>query len=94
MGASDASRGNTVERQPQSISEVVAAALREMGLGTDEASVNRTILIRDGNFVGYKIRFDGGYALWLVEKGVVEVYADDGNMKTLNVETSDEKRAA
>jgi hypothetical protein len=63
-------------------------------LGADEAALNRTILIRDGNFVAHKFRFDGGYALWLVEKGVVEVYDDDGNMKTLNVETSDEKRAA
>ena len=86
-------RGTTVERPPKSLPEVVAATLREMGLGADEAALNRTILIRDGNFVGHKFRFDGGYALWLVEKGVVEVYDDDGNMKTANGQT-DEKRAA
>ena len=82
-----------MERQPQSVSEVVAATLREMGLGADEAALNRTILIRDGNFVGYKFRFDGGYVLWLVEKGILEVYDDNGNVKTANGEI-DEKRAA
>jgi hypothetical protein len=64
-----------------------------MGLGADEAALTRTILIRNGNFVGYKFRFGGGYALWLVEKGAVEVYSDDGNMKTASSEI-DEKRAA
>ena len=93
MGANDASRGNTVERPPESLPEVVAAALREMGLGIDEAALNRSILIRDGNFVGHKFRFDGGYALWLVEKGVVEVYDNEGNMKAAKGEIG-EKRAA
>jgi hypothetical protein len=83
-------RGTTVEQPPESVSEVVAAALRGMGLEADEAALNRTILIRDGNFVGHKFRFDGGYALWLAEKGVLEVYTDSGNMKT----ASEEKRAA
>jgi hypothetical protein len=64
-----------------------------MGLGADEAALNRTILIRDGNFVGHKFRFDGGYALWLVEKGVLEVYDDDGNMKTASSETGEKKAA-
>ncbi len=82
-----------MEQQPQSLPEVVAAALREMGLGAAEATLNRTILIREGNFVGHKFRFDGGYALWPVEKGVVEAYDDNGNMKTASSET-DEKRAA
>ncbi len=66
--------------------------LGQVGKGY-EVAPNRTILIRDGNFVGYKFRFDGGYALWLVEKGAVEVYTDDGNMKTASREI-DEKRAA
>jgi hypothetical protein len=82
-----------VERQSQSVFEVVAAALRERRLGADEATLHRTILIRDGYFVGYKFRFDGGYAQWLFEKGVVEVYDDNGNVKTVSGEI-DGKRAA
>jgi hypothetical protein len=48
-----------MDRQPQSITEVVAATLREMGLAADAAALTRTILIRDGYFAGHKYRFDG-----------------------------------
>lgn len=83
-----------MERQPQSVSEVVAATLREMDLVTDEAALDRTILIRDGNFVGHKFRFDGGFALWLPEKGGVEVYTDSGTLlKTISSETGEKKAA-
>ena len=81
-----------MEQPPESVSEVVAAALRGMGLEADEAALNRTILIRDGNFVGHKFRFDGGYAL--VTEGVVEVYDDSGRLlKTISGETGEKKAA-
>lgn len=81
-----------MERLPESVSEVVVAALRGMGLEADEAALNRTILLRDGKLIGYKFRFGGGYALWPAEKGLVEVFDDNGK-KTASIET-DEKRAA
>jgi hypothetical protein len=84
-----------MDRQPQSITEVVAATLREMGLAADAAALTRTILIRDGYFAGHKYRFDGGYALWLTENSVLEVYDDAKQvLKTVGGETSHDKRAA
>ena len=75
------------------VEEAVAAALKEMGIGKDATA--RTVLIHDGYFVGYKFRFDGGYVVWLAKENVIEVYDDVGTLlKTVGVETSDEKRVA
>ncbi len=67
--------------------------LREMGL--DPAALSRTLLIRDGHFVGIKFLFDGGYAVQLAAKNSVEVYDDAGTLlKTVALEESDKKDAA
>jgi hypothetical protein len=77
------------------IHEAVAATLAEMGLCKVPPAFIRTVLIRDGYFVGEKYRFDGGCAIWLAKTSAIEVYDDDQNLlKTVNVETSDEKRSA
>jgi len=44
--------------------DVVLATLRQMGICV---APMRTFLIQKGYFVGHKYRFDGGYALWLIE---------------------------
>ena len=73
-----------MDDQP-AIQDVVAATLKEMGLG---AAFVRTVLIQDGFFVGHKYRFhEGGHAVWRAEKNVIEVYNDDGNLlKTVGAE--------
>ena len=53
------------------------------------------ILIQKGYFVGHKYRFDGGYAIRLVEKNAIEIYDDDGKLlKTVSLEETDKKDAA
>jgi hypothetical protein len=80
---------------PNSIPDVVAATLKEMGLCADPASLIRTILLRDRYFVGHKYRFDGGYAAWIVATNVIEVYGDDGKLlKTVTMGTAEKGTAA
>jgi len=72
--------------------EVVTATLAEMGI---HVAPMRTILIQKGYFVGHKYRFDGGYAVWLIEKNAIEVYDDEGKLsKTVTLEETDKKSAA
>jgi hypothetical protein len=68
--------------QPATIHDVVAATLRSMGLCRDPASLIRTILLRDCHFIGHKYRFDGGYAAWVAETNIIEVYDGDGKLLT------------
>ena len=80
-----------MDNQP-SIEAVVAATLKEMGY---TAPTHRTILIQKGFFLGFKFRFDGGYAICLAGKNVIEVYDDDGKiLKTASWEETDKKDAA
>ncbi len=53
-----------MDEQP-TIPDIVAATLKEMGICVSM----RTILIQKGYLVGHKYRFDGGYAVWLIESG-------------------------
>jgi hypothetical protein len=68
--------------QSASLHDTVAAILSEMGLWPAPASLLRTVLIRDGYFVGHKYRFDGGYAAWVAETNIIEVYGDGGKLLT------------
>ena len=81
--------------QSQSIQDVVAATLAEMGLCSAPAALLHTVLIHDRYFVGHKYRFDGGYAVWLVQTNVIEIYGDDGKLlKTLTLEATERGTAA
>jgi len=72
--------------------DVVTATLQEMGLCV---APMRTILIQKGYLVGHKYRFDGGYAVWLIETNAIEVYDDDGKLlKSVRLEETNKKSAA
>jgi len=72
--------------------DFVTTTLQEMGI---RAAPMRTILIQEGYFVGHKYRFEGGYAVWLIEKNAIEVYDDEGKLlKTGGLEMNDGEKAA
>ena len=76
----------------EKVQDLVAATLAEMGV---RVAPMRTILIQKGYFVGHKYHFDGGYAVWLIEKNVIEVYDDDGKLlKTVSLEMNGGEKAA
>ena len=78
--------------QPRSNHEVVSDILREMGLGT--APTFHTILLREQRFVGHKYHFDSGYAVWLAESNVIDVFDNDGRLlKTVSTEVAEAKTA-
>ncbi len=64
----------------ETIHDIVAATLCDMGLCQAPAALIHTILLRDGHFIGHKYRFDGGYAAWVAATNVIEVYGDDGKL--------------
>jgi hypothetical protein len=63
----------------KSIHEVVTATLAELGLPAP-TNVIQTMLMGDGYFVGHKLRYDGGHAIWLAGSNTVEFYAEDGTL--------------
>ncbi len=74
------------------IQDPVTATLKEMGLCVAPI---RTFLIQNRYFVGHKYRFDGGYAVWPIEKNAIEVSDDAGKLlKTVSLEKTDKKSAA
>lgn len=85
--AAMADPGNMEEAQ-----DFVMAMLREMGICVPI----RTILIRKGYFIGHKYRLhDGGYALWLIEKKVIEVYdRKEKLLRAVSLEEISKKSAA
>jgi hypothetical protein len=83
---------NYIMEKQASVHDIVAATLNEMGV---HLAPMWTALIKKGYFVGHKYRFDGGYAVWLIEKNVIEIYDDSGKLlKTVSLEETEKKDAA
>jgi hypothetical protein len=62
-----------------SIRNLVAAALAKLGMPAPSNAIP-TVLIRDGYFVGHKLRYDGGYAIWQVGGNTIELYDEQGKL--------------
>ena len=61
------------------IHDLVAAALAELGLPAP-TNVIQTMLMKDRYFVGWKFRYDGGYAILLVGGSTIEFYDEQGTV--------------
>ena len=70
-----------------SIQELVAPILGEIGLHAP-INVILTMLMHDGYFIGWKIRYDGGYAVLHTGGNAVELFDEQGKLlKTAALET-------
>ena len=78
--------------QRRSIEDLVSQTLADMGIPTEP--LLHTVLLRDRHFVGHKYRFDGGWAIWLAEKGAVEVYDKEGKLLRSVVVEGEKEQAA
>ncbi len=65
----------------ESISDLVPATLSQLGLPVP-SDVIHTMLIRDCRFVGYKLSYDGGYAVWESGGNTLEFYNQEGKLLT------------
>jgi hypothetical protein len=63
----------------QSIQERVVARLSEFGLPIP-SDIIQTTLMRDGYFVGWKFRYDGGYAILYSGSDNVEFHDNQDNV--------------
>ena len=71
----------------ESIHDLVAATLAELGL-PGPTNFIQTMLMRDGYFVGHKLRYDGGHAIWRAGGDTIELYDEQGKLlKTVGIET-------
>ena len=55
----------------------MAATLTELGLPAPTNFI-QTMLMKDGYFVGHKLRYDGGYAI--LRAGTIEFYDGQGRL--------------
>ena len=64
-----------------SIHELVSGTLAKLGVPAP-ATVIQTMLMKDGYFVGHKLRYDGGYAICLAGGNIIEFYDEQGTLLT------------
>lgn len=68
------------------IHDLVRTTLSELGL-TAPANIVQTMLLKGGYFVGYKFRYDGGYAILQAGGSTIEFHDDRGKLlKTAAIE--------
>jgi hypothetical protein len=76
----------------QSIHDLVTATLREMGIVPAPGTLQQTFALGEGRLVAEKFRYDGGYAVWVVGRGSVDFYDEDGSLlRSVGVEAADEQ---
>ena len=74
----------------KAISDLVAATLAELGLPVP-TNIIQTMLLRDGYFVGWKLRYDGGHAVVRAGGSTIEIFDDQGTvLKTVTLATEQE----
>ena len=70
----------------QSIPERVSATLAKFGLPAP-TNVIQTMLMHDGYFVGHKLRYDGGCAIFWAASDAIEFYDEQGKLlRTVGLE--------
>ena len=62
-----------------SLREKAAATLSELGLPIP-SNVIQTMLMHDGYFVGWKVRYDGGYAILNTSGNTFAFYDEQGSL--------------
>jgi hypothetical protein len=71
----------------------IATTLLEFGLPVPPQII-QTMLLKDRYFVGWKFRYDGGYAIQRAGSGEVELYdGQDSLLKTVALEAEREAAA-
>ena len=61
------------------IHDLVAATLAELGIPAPSPII-QTMLMKDSYFVGHKLRYDGGHAIWSASGSTIEFYDKKGNL--------------
>jgi hypothetical protein len=65
--------------QPDTITQLVAATFAELRT-SDAEPITRTILVREGFFVGYQFRSGDLRAVWFADNGKIKSYDADGKL--------------
>ena len=69
-----------------SIHDLVTTTLTELGLPAP-ADIIQTLLLKDACFIGYKFRYDSGYAILQAGGNAIKFYDEQGELlKTVAVE--------
>ena len=79
--------------QPKLIHDFLAATLTGLGLPA-LCNMIQTMLMHDGYFVGYKFRYDGGYAILRVAGNTIDFYDQQGKRLKAVTRQAKERAAA
>jgi hypothetical protein len=72
----------------------VEATFAELGTGND-TPISRTVLLRDGYFVGHCFRCGDFRAIWKADSTVIEFFGADGELlRTVNPVMQEKRDAA
>jgi hypothetical protein len=83
-------RGNSMD---ESLKESLQTALSELGK-SGPANIIQTMLLKYRFFVGWKFRYDGGYAILHAKNGSLEVFDEQGALlRTVAVAASKNEAA-
>lgn len=64
-----------------SIHEIVSGTLAKLGFPAPVTAI-QTMLMKDGYFIGHKLRYDGGHAIYLAGGNTIEFYDEQGELLT------------
>ncbi|NLY01432.1 MAG: hypothetical protein GXY83_35520 [Rhodopirellula sp.] len=80
--------------QPDAVFQIVAAGFAELG-AADPQAIGRTLLLRDGYFVGHRFRCGGLQAILLPESESVEFFdAEGGPLRSVPLPQAESRKAA
>ncbi len=77
----------TATPQPDQIRRLVLRVFGELGLSAAELSeMNETLFVNNRRYLARSYRAGGLMAMWLIDLGVLQFYAADGQMlRTINL---------
>lgn len=77
----------------RSIGEILATTLSDLGRPSP-ADIIQTVLLKDRYFVGYKYRYEGGYAILRAGSNAIEFFDENGTPLTTVTMEADKGAAA
>lgn len=80
--------------QPDALFQTISTAFAELGASEPQA-ISRSLLLREGFFVGHRFRCGELQAIWSPDSGVVEFFDPDGEpLRSVSLEQEEIRKAA
>ncbi len=79
----------------ESVQAAIIATLKELGLCPALGMPPCSLALSEGHLVAQKFLYAGGYAVWVVGRGMVDFYDEDGGLlRSVGLGVAEKGRAA